>query len=309
MIRLLLALAVLFAASPLGLGVAFAQEPFRSEVIAVSARGPQGAPDIIFIPGLASTPAIWAQEANRLDSRYRVHLVAIRGFGPLAAGTNADRALSGPAAGEIVRYIREQGLNRPAIVGHSLGGQIALRVAASAPSEVGRVMTVDSSPFFPSLVNAQTTAEDVRPLAELARTALLFLGDAALDAQGRQLGQNLGGAADAVFGTLGWQGGDRRVLAQGLYEVMTSDLRPSLTRIQAPVTVVYGWSQQADSPRARVDALFRAGFRDLPTAPTYERVEGAQHMVMIDRPRAFSGIMDRFLAQSARASASSTAAP
>ncbi len=305
MIRLLLALTLLLcAALPVE-----AQTPFRSEVITVSARGPQNAPDILFVPGLASTPAIWSREANRLDGRYRVHLVAIRGFGPLAAGTNTDRALSGPAAQEIVRYIREQRLSRPAVVGHSLGGQIALRTAALAPNEIGRVMAVDSSPFFPSLVDARTTVDDVRPLAELARTALLFLGDAALDAQGRQLGQNLGGAADAVFGTLGWQGGDRRVLAQGLYEVMTSDLRGSLPRITAPVTVVYGWSPSETSPRAQVDGLFRAGYRGLPTAPTYERIEGAQHMVMIDRPTAFAEAMDRFLAQPTRPSAASTAAP
>lgn len=270
--------------------------PFRSEVIAVSARGPQTGPDIVFVPGLASTPAIWSREASRLDNRYRVHLVSIRGFGPLAAGSNVDRALSQPAADEIARYMREQGLENAALVGHSLGGQIALRVAASEPQRISRVMAVDSSPFFPSLVDARTTTEDVRPLAELARTAILFLGGEALQVQAPELGRNLGGAADAVFGTLGWQGGDRRVLAQGLYEVMTSDLRPALTRIRAPVTVVYGWSRQQDSPRARVDGLFRNGFRDLPSPPTYERIEGAQHMVMIDRPEAFAEAMDRFLA-------------
>ena len=59
----------------------------------------------------------------------------------------------------------------------------------------------------------------------------------------------------------------------------------------------------------QVDGLFRAGYRGLPTAPTYERIEGAQHMVMIDRPTAFAEAMDRFLAQPTRPSAASTAAP
>lgn len=291
MIRLLFLLALVCLPA-----TARAQTPaFRSEIIAVAARGPADAPDIVFVPGLASTPAIWSREAERLDGRYRVHLVSIRGFGTLPAGEDAGRALSGPASSEIRRYIREQGLDRPSIVGHSLGGQIALRVAADAPESVSRVMTVDSSPFFPSLIAQETTAADVAPLADLARTAILFLGDGALRAQGARLGDSLGGAADAIFGTLGWQGGDRRVLAQGLYEVMTTDLRPALPRVTAPVTVVYGWSAAEDSPRVQVDALFRAGYRTLRTPPTYERIEGAQHMVMVDRPHDFAAAMDRFL--------------
>lgn len=292
MIRALLAtLALLLLAQP-----AAAQSPaFRSEVISVSARGPVDAPSLIFVPGLASTPAIWSREADRLDGRYRVHLVSIRGFGTLAAGAQADGALTGPASRELRRYIREQRLGRPSLIGHSLGGQIVLRAAADDPALIARVMTVDSSPFFPSLIARETTAADVQPLAEIARGAILFFGDEALRAQGAQLGQNLGGAADAVFGTLGWQGGDRRVLAQGLYEVMTTDLRPALPRITAPVTVVYGWSAAEDSPRAQVDALFRDGYRTLRAPPTYERIEGAQHMVMVDRPAAFAAAMDRFL--------------
>ena len=70
-------------------------------------------------------------------------------------------------------------------------------------------------------------------LAQLAYQAIHFLGDDALRTQGRAMGLELGGAADAVFGTLGWQGGDRRVLAQSLYEVMTVDLRRRLVRAAA----------------------------------------------------------------------------
>ena len=105
----------------------------------------------------------------------------------------------------------------------------------------------------------------------------------------------LGGAADNVLGGLGWQGGDRRVLAQGLYEVMTTDLRARLPLIEAPVTVVYGWSPDDKSPRSHVDGLFRAGYRSLPHPAAFERIEGAEHMVMIDRPRQFQQAVERFL--------------
>ena len=271
---------------------------FRSDRIVVEARG-EG-PDVILIPGLASTSDVWSRTANRLDDRYRVHLVTVRGFGSVAAGANENGALVSPVAAELRRYIASQRLERPAIIGHSMGGLVALRAAADAGrdrrgAQIGRVMVVDATPFFPSLISAGATVGDVEPLAQIAYQALLFLGDEALRTQGTMLGDQLGGAADSVFGTLGWQGGDRQVLAQGLYEVMTTDLRNRLPDISAPVTVVYGWSADHNSPRAHLDALFAAGYRNLREPARFERIEGAEHMVMIDQPTRFLAAVTRFL--------------
>lgn len=276
---------------------AVAPAPFQSSRILVETRGPtrgQG-PDVVLIPGLASTSAVWARTAAGLQDRYRVHLVTVRGFGETAPGANVDGLVGAPTAAEIRRYIDEQGLHHPALIGHSMGGQVALRIAADAGDRVGRVMVVDASPFFPSLISPGSSAADVEPLARIAYQGLLLLGDQVLRTQAASMGLELGGAADSLFDGLGWQGGDRRVLAQGLYEVMTTDLRSRLPLIEAPVTVVYGWSPDDRSPRSQVDGLFRSGYRALRQPATFERIEGAEHMVMIDRPRQFQEAVERFL--------------
>jgi pimeloyl-[acyl-carrier protein] methyl ester esterase len=272
---------------------AWARAPFQSNRIVVETRG--AGPDLILIPGLASTSAVWSRTAERLTDR-RLHLVSVRGFGDLPAGANADGAIMGAVAGEVRRYIGEAGLATPAIIGHSMGGQVALRAAADAPARVGRLMTVDASPFFPALISPGATVGDVEPIAQVAYQAVQFLGDEGLRSRGRALGLELGGAADAVFGSMGWQGGDRRVLAQALYEVMTVDLRHRLPDITAPVTVVYGWSPDEASPRSRTDSLFRGAYASLPRPATFERIEGAEHMVMIDQPTRFLAAVERFLA-------------
>jgi pimeloyl-[acyl-carrier protein] methyl ester esterase len=295
MTRLLLILLV-FLASP-----ALAQTPaasvpqpvFQSDRIVVETRG-QG-PDVILIPGLASTGEVWRNTADRLDDHYRVHLVSIRGFGSVPVGANGQGAIIGPVANEMRRYIAFQHMDHPAVVGHSMGGLIALRMAADAPNQTGRVMVVDAAPFFPSLISAGATVGDVEPLARIAYQALMFLGDDALRQQAGALGGQLGGASDSLFSSMGWQGGDRATLAQSLYEVMTTDLRHRLPDITAPVTVVYGWSPDDASPRAHVDSLFRASYASLRAPATFERIEGAEHMVMLDRPTAFYAALDRFL--------------
>ena len=219
----------------------------------------------------------------------------MRGFGDVPPGANAEGAIVAPVAAEVRRYMTSRRMDRPALIGHSMGGLVALRLAADAGPAVGRVMVVDAAPFFPSLISPGATVGDVEPLARIAYQAILFLGDAALRGQGSALGGELGGAADSLFGTLGWQGGDRGTLAQGLYEVMTTDLRSRLSDVTAPVTVVYGWSPDDASPRAQVETLFRASYRNLRQPPRFEPIQGAEHMVMIDQPGRFNAAVDRFL--------------
>ena len=289
-LRGLLASAALWSA---GSGIR-AQTTFGSRRITVTTRG--RGDDVILIPGLASTAEVWRGVADRLAGSRRLHLVSVRGFGDLPAGANASGAVMAAIAGEVRRYIAEQRLERPAVIGHSMGGQVGLRVAADGGGRIGRVMVVDSSPFFPALISPQATVGDVEPIAQLAYQAIHFLGDEALKARGRQMGVELGGATDAVFGSLGWQGGDRRVLAQSLYEVMTVDLRRRLPDITAPVTVVYGWSADSASPRSRTDRLFRGAYARLRTPATFVPIAGAEHMVMIDQPTRFMAAVNRFLA-------------
>lgn len=298
MTRLVALLSLLMFALP-GLASAQTRErPFVSERIVVDARG--RGPDVILIPGLASTGDVWARTAARLDDEYRVHIVSIRGFGDTPPGRNQDGALVAPVAAELRRYIAERRLERPAVIGHSMGGLVALRAAADAGRDrrnpIGRVMVVDATPFFPALISPGATSGDVEPIAQIAYQALLLLGDAALRNQPTLIGRELGGAADSVFGSLGWQGGDRQVLAQGLYEVMTTDLlRHRLPDITAPVTVVYGWSPDETNPRARLDAAFQTAYRSLRASARFERIEGSEHMVMIDQPQRFLAAVGRFL--------------
>jgi len=284
------ALAVSAAASG-----AWAQSGFRSDRISARVRG-RGGRDVVFIPGLASTSDVWTRTAERIDDRCRVHLIDIRGFGGLEPGANAEGPVSGAVSREIGRYIREAGLARPALVGHSLGGQMAIRTAADQGSGVERLMVVDSAPFFPALIHAAATVGDVEPIARIAYQAVLFLGEEALREQAGGMGVRLGGAADAVFQTLGWQGGHRRLIAQALYEVLTTDLRHRLPEVAAETTVVYGSTRDADAPRRDFGRMLRPTFASLPEPARFVPIEGAEHMVMIDRPSAFNAAVDRFLA-------------
>ncbi|MBU2396536.1 MAG: alpha/beta hydrolase, partial [Alphaproteobacteria bacterium] len=145
----LFGLAVCSPAFVVGIGQALAQEAparvaFTSDRLSVEVVG--AGPDVILIPGFASSREVWRVEAERLKATHRVHLVQLAGF----AGepwVHGDGPFVQPMAEELARYVREAGLERPAVIGHSMGGMTGVLLAQQHPDLIGRVMSVDSLPF------------------------------------------------------------------------------------------------------------------------------------------------------------------
>ena len=115
-------------------------EPTRFSVEVVG-RGP----DVILIPGLTAGREVWRPTAAALPG-YRFHLVQVAGFAGAPARGNRAGPILAPLADEIARYIADRRLDRPALVGHSMGGTLAMMVAARRPALAGRIMVVDMLP-------------------------------------------------------------------------------------------------------------------------------------------------------------------
>ena len=135
------------AAGMMASGGAALAAPFTSRRILVTVRG--AGHDVLLIPGLASGPAIWNGVLGALPG-YRYHLVQVRGFAGLPADANGSGPLLQPIADEIARYVASAGLKRPAIVGHSMGGTLAMLVGLKGLA--GRVMVVDMLPAGAAMV-------------------------------------------------------------------------------------------------------------------------------------------------------------
>src|SRR4051794_30271112 len=79
-------------------------------------------PDVVFIPGLASSRLTWKATAERLRGKHRLHLIQIAGFSGEPARANATGDVLVPTAEAIDAYLVEQKLTPAILVGHSLGG-------------------------------------------------------------------------------------------------------------------------------------------------------------------------------------------
>lgn len=93
-----------------------------------------------------------------------IHVFTLAGFAGVPP-VEGDGSFIGNAAAAIADYIASGGHEDVAVIGHSLGGQVALQVAARAPEAVSAVMVVDSVPFYARLFNPAVTAEQAAMMA------------------------------------------------------------------------------------------------------------------------------------------------
>ena len=272
---------------------ATAPAPFVSDRLSVEVVG-QG-PDVILIPGFGCSREVWRAEAERLKATHRVHLVQLAGF----AGepwSHGDGPFVRPMVEELARYIREQGLSKPVVVGHSMGGMSALMLAQQRPELVGAVMSVDSLPFFSALFGHEATEETARPYAEQAAAGILAADDAGFRAGQAASAEGLSRDPATRALMVEWTAaGDRRAMAAAIREVMTTDLRPGLAAMTVPVWAVYASDADGGAPAAMADAMWAREYEGLPGVRLI-RVDDARHFIMSDQPARFAELMDQFLA-------------
>lgn len=260
--------------------------------ISIAAMG-QGSP-VVLIPGLSSPREVWSGIAPRLAARHRVLLVQVNGFGGDAPGSNLVPGLLDGVVADLNGYLARQRLGRADVIGHSLGGLLALMLAKAHPDAVGKLMIVDALPFVGEIFVPGATVAALQPQAAAMRDRMAGAygkpanpgADAAVAA-----GQALTPAAQARVA--GWiAAADARVNAQALYEDLTTDLRPDMGGIAAPITLLFPWS--ARLPRERAEPLYRAAYAKAPRV-TFVDVADSGHFIMLDQPAAFAAAIDAFL--------------
>lgn len=101
-----------------------------------------GRPPLVLLPGITSPAATWEFVAERLATRNDVYVLDNRGRGLSQGGAGLGHRLDDYAA-DTEGMIRAVGLDRPAILGHSMGARIAIRLAARRPAAIGKLVLAD----------------------------------------------------------------------------------------------------------------------------------------------------------------------
>lgn len=266
---------------------------------------------MILIPGLSCGGNVWDATVRHYAGTHRVHVVTLAGFGGVPALDGADGAGEGMlerVRRDLVAYIDEQRLDRPILVGHSMGAFLSYWVAATAPAKVGPVVAVDGLPFLAALFKPDATAEGSRAGARELRARMARLSQAEYAADNRRtLARMIHDPSDVEMVARESSKSDPRAVAQITYELMTTDLRDEVAKVRVPV-LQFAAAGFATTDEGRAEVLERYESQ-IAKVPEHEiaLARSAMHFVMLDDPSFFFARTDAFLGYKATATATATA--
>ena len=264
----------------------------------VERHGNHGRP-VILIPGLAGGPWVWQETIASLEKDHVVYAVTLAGFDgtpvPADGGNLFDRADT-----SLLQLIRRQKIDQPVLVGHSLGGTLALRFAGEHSELISGVVAVDGLPLFPGM--DRVDAEQRIAMAAGMRKQMESATPEQFKTQQLDYMQKIGvidpalAARYAPFNARS----DIKATAEYMAEDLAADGRPGLKHANVPILEIspYNAPDFSQPPMAMSEAqktaYYQSLLHDAPKAKVVS-ISPSRHFVMLDQPARFQQALDGFL--------------
>lgn len=264
--------------------------PFKIEI-----KG-KGQP-VVFIPGMASSSAVWNETVDSLKMKYQCHILTLAGFDN-EKPMNLEKGFLPIMKEEIAKYIKNELKEKPILIGHSLGGFLALSIASAYPELFSKSIIVDSYPFGPLLYNPNATTSNTMPQAKQVKEMLLNATKSQFSAQQQAALKMMITDATTIQRTLKWTlVSDRATIAQATFELMTTDLRNNIENISIPILVLGSWYglKNYGITKQAVATQFNTQFSKVANV-TIKIAATAKHFIMLDDPDWFINSIVKFIA-------------
>jgi pimeloyl-ACP methyl ester carboxylesterase len=262
-------------------------ERFELRGVLVERHGSGGRP-LILIPGLASGSWVWQDTIRAFAGEHAVYVLTLPGFDgrpPAGAGPMAN------ARAAVEELIASRHLDKPVIVGHSLGGTLAFAVAEDRPASVGGVVSIDGLPVMPGTEDMLATARS--GAAGRIQASITGQKGDAFAAQQQSYMRTIGVLDMGKADDLARLSARSDPASTGLWAAddIALDLRPGLATITAPVLVLVPYfdldataqaGQQPITENVKLD-YYRALMAGTPRLQV-AAVSPARHFAMIDAP-------------------------
>ena len=238
----------------------------------------EGNPILLF-PGFACTGEVWDTTVAELSKEYECHVFTFAGFGDVAA---IEKPWLPKIKEGVVSYIAENKLENPVLLGHSLGGALALWMAAEGNS-YKELIIVDALPSTGALMMPDFKSEYMVYDSPYNKQ-LLAMNDTDFETMVVQIASGMTKEKSNQEIIKNWMiQADRETYVYGYTDLLKLDLREDLSKINAPVTILaatepYGLEMAKSTYDLQYKAL--AGY-------TIEFANGSSHFIMYDQPKWF----------------------
>lgn len=241
---------------------------------------------LVFVHGNYASSRWWLPQFERLPPNVQAFAPDLRGCGTPDGITQTQKQQDGritiqDLSNDLEKFIITLNLENPILIGHSLGGVIAMDFALRYPNSIRGLLLEDTGP--PNGVPAGFLAQSLLLPLEfgskiLMRNALMFAG---IPRRGHL-------AKDLVQDALAASPGQYLAFAQA---VSNWDVESELPSLDIPILFVWGGKDRIMSP-----GIAQQYLRLLPQAALLT-IPDAGHSPHLERPNAFAGALKQFVDQ------------
>lgn len=276
----ILIIALLFAA--LCLNVFGQTKPFPFEV----KKSGQGKQSIIFIPGFASSGQVWDETKAIFEKNYTCYTLTMAGFA--GAKPQADQTTFKAWEEAITNYIRDNKIEKPIIIGHSMGGGLALAIAADYPQLIQKIVVVDALPCLSALMNPSFKSKPNNDCSETVKQITSMNDEQFKQMQKMTIPRLL---ADTMKQDLvvSWSvQSDRKTFAEMFCDFSNTDLRETIKNIKCPSLILL------EANFKSIQTSIEEQYKNLKTAKLQYADKGL-HFIMYDDKEWYFTQLNNFL--------------
>jgi pimeloyl-ACP methyl ester carboxylesterase len=236
---------------------------------------------VIFLHGWLGSWRYWFPTMEVVSDQFRTYSFDFWGFGD---SNRQDTQISiQNYSDQVMRFLDELGIEKAILVGHSMGGMVALKTAITYPGRITRVATVgapivgDSLSWLLKLTDRPLAADLFAHLPWLRRNLFkFFLGETSDPAVGEMINDSVKSNASTL----------RRAISS----MWRTDLRPELHRLKVPALIVHGGHDDIVHPN-------QADLFDNISAAQVVLMPSSRHFPFLDEAELFNDVLIRFLKQ------------
>lgn len=243
---------------------------------------------ILFLPGFATPGEIWEETSLQLPDHQSL-LVTYAGFGDVAP---VDFPWYEKVKTDLIHYISSENLQNLTLVGHSMGANLAIDLAAEFPERVKKVMIVDALACMREMMMPGVPAEALGYESPY-NDQLLAMDKASQNSYLSQMSQGMiSDPVDQKQVQQWMEMADRKTFVYGYVDLLKLDSRPLLPEIKVPVMLLI--ADQPFGPEAMENMKKQyEGLKNKEFALAKE----SKHYIMLDQPEWFMSQLKSFLSK------------
>ena len=250
---------------------------------------------ILLIPGLSCAGEVWDETLKNLKGKYEYHVITLPGFAGQEPIETDNYLMT--IGDELIDYIKSEKLKSSVVIGHSLGGFLALYIGSKEPDLVAKLVVVDGLPFLGGIQNPSATPESVKQMAESQRKNMETQSSEQYETMQPQMLASMVNDKEDIETIMEWgRQSDQKTVAQAMYELYQTDLRGEISKIKAPTLVLGAWIAYKNygATRESTEQVYRSQFKSMENYQLKMTDEG-KHFIMLDDPEFFYTQVNSFL--------------